>query len=172
MGTHAYILCHHGIKGMKWGVRRSEAELARARGETPKVSSSKSKKTGGIFQKKAKSQKSTAQNASKSKPKSKNISEMSDDELRSMVNRLQLEKQYRDLSPKQVSKGKAFYDKYVAPALADTVRNVAKDYLNKQLRDVLGLKNDNYLDTLQKEVKQLTLEAQKEKLLEDRKKKK
>lgn len=167
MGTNAYILCHHGIKGMKWGVRRSEAELARARGETPKITS-KTKKAGGIFQKKAKPQKPAAS----AKPKAKNISEMSDEELRSMVNRLQLEKQYRDLSPKQVSKGKAFYDKYVAPALADTVRNVAKDYLNKQLREVLGLKNENYLDTLQKEVKQLTLEAQKEKLLEERKKKK
>ena len=55
MGTTAYILCHHGIKGMKWGVRRSEAELARARGETPKTTS-KTKKAGGIFQKKAKSQ--------------------------------------------------------------------------------------------------------------------
>lgn len=167
MNVYGGTLSHHGIKGMKWGVRRSEAELARARGETPKTTS-KTKKVGGIFQKKAKPQKPAAS----AKPKAKNISEMSDEELRSMVNRLQLEKQYRDLSPKQVSKGKAFYDKYVAPALADTVRNVAKDYLNKQLRDVLGLKNENYLDTLQKEVKQLTLEAQKEKLLEERKKKK
>lgn len=167
MNVYGGTLSHHGIKGMKWGVRRSEAELARARGETQKTTS-KTKKAGGIFQKKAKPQKPAAS----AKPKAKNISEMSDEELRSMVNRLQLEKQYRDLSPKQVSKGKAFYDKYVAPALADTVRNVAKDYLNKQLRDVLGLKNENYLDTLQKEVKQLTLEAQKEKLLEERKKKK
>lgn len=167
MNVYGGTLSHHGIKGMKWGVRRSEAELAKARGETPKTTS-KTKKAGGIFQKKAKPKKPAAS----AKPKAKNISEMSDEELRSMVNRLQLEKQYRDLSPKQVSKGKAFYDKYVAPALADTVRNVAKDYLNKQLRDVLGLKNENYLDTLQKEVKQLTLEAQKEKLLEERKKKK
>ena len=26
-------LVHYGIKGMKWGVRRTEAQLARARGE-------------------------------------------------------------------------------------------------------------------------------------------
>lgn len=166
MNVYGGTLSHHGIKGMKWGVRRSEAELARARGESPKTSSAKSKKARGIFKKKSPATKS------ESKPKSKNISEMSDDELRRMVNRLQLEKQYRELSPKQVSKGKAFYDKYVAPAVADTARNVAKDYLNKQLREVLGLKNENYLDTLQKEVKKLTLEAQKEKLLEERAKKK
>ena len=27
-------LWHHGVKGMKWGIRRSKEELARARGET------------------------------------------------------------------------------------------------------------------------------------------
>lgn len=35
------------------------------------------------------------------------ISKMSDDELRRKINRMNLEKQYRDLSPKQVSKGQA-----------------------------------------------------------------
>lgn len=28
---------HHGIKGMKWGVRRSEAQLARAAGKKPRT---------------------------------------------------------------------------------------------------------------------------------------
>lgn len=36
-------LTHYGILGMKWGVRRTEAQLARARGES-KLSEDKKKK--------------------------------------------------------------------------------------------------------------------------------
>ncbi len=32
-------LWHHGVKGMKWGVRRSKEELAKARGETVETNS-------------------------------------------------------------------------------------------------------------------------------------
>lgn len=159
-------LVHYGIKGMRWGIRRTEAQLVRARGELPsqqKVAN----KPGGLFSKKKKT------TAKKEEPKKteKKISEMSDEELRAKINRLQLEKQYRDLSPKQVSKGRAFYEKNIAPALNETIKNIAKDYTNKKLREVLGLKNENYLDALQKEVKKLSLEAQREKFLEEKKKK-
>lgn len=159
-------LVHYGIKGMRWGIRRTEAQLARARGELPSQQKA-TNKPGGLFSKKKKT------TAKKEEPKKteKKISEMSDEELRAKINRLQLEKQYRDLSPKQVSKGRAFYEKNIAPALNETVKNIAKDYTNKKLREVLGLKNENYLDVLQKEVKKLSLEAQREKLLEEKKKK-
>ena len=51
-------------------------------------------------------------NVKTTKPKKKTLSEMSDDELRSAINRLQIEKQYKglvsQLNPQQESKAKAF----------------------------------------------------------------
>lgn len=77
---------HHGILGMKWGVRRTPAQLSRARGSSKKQSDSSNKKTA------------------------KN---MSDDELRRVVNRLQMERQYSQLSQSNVSKGKEYAQKVI-----------------------------------------------------------
>lgn len=121
-------LYHYGIKGMKWGVRRTEAQLARARGEqwNPLKKKTASTKT-----------------SSSSSGEKKKVSEMSDDELRRAVNRLQLEKQYRDLSPKSVSRGKRLFDtamKQVAiPAVTNASRSVLTDYIERELRKSTGL---------------------------------
>lgn len=72
-------LIHHGIIGMKWGVRRTPAQLSR---------------TGG---------KGKTDNTVK-----KDVKSLSDDELRKMVNRLQMERQYSQLSPSSISKGKQY----------------------------------------------------------------
>lgn len=77
---------HHGILGMKWGVRRTPAQLSRARGSSKQQSDSSNKKTA------------------------KN---MSDDELRRVVNRLQMERQYSQLSESNVSKGKEYAQKII-----------------------------------------------------------
>ena len=78
---------HHGILGMKWGVRRTSAQLSRARrGSSKQQSDSSNKKTA------------------------KN---MSDDELRRVVNRLQMERQYSQLSQSNVSKGKEYAQKVI-----------------------------------------------------------
>jgi Mg/Co/Ni transporter MgtE len=47
------------------------------------------------------------------KAKSKNVKEMSDDELRKVVNRLQMERQYSQLSEGSVSKGKEYTQKII-----------------------------------------------------------
>lgn len=78
-------LYHHGIKGMKWGVRRTEAQLARARGDSSDNNPAKKKKTA---------------------------SEMTDDELNTKIKRLELEKRYTELakavSPPKSTRGKDF----------------------------------------------------------------
>lgn len=81
---------HHGIKGMKWGVRRTEEELARARGHIEKQSklgrsSAKLKRTVEMD----------------------DPSKMTDEELRQKVNRMNLERQYKDLSASQINRGEA-----------------------------------------------------------------
>ena len=85
-----YELKHHGIKGMKWGVRRTEEELARARSHVNNTKSL-SRSTTKLRR--------TAEMEDPSK--------MSDEELRQKVQRMNLEKQYKDLSTSQVNKGEA-----------------------------------------------------------------
>lgn len=77
-------LTHYGILGMKWGVRRTPAQPARARGSSKRKSDNKKK-----------------------------VKSMSDDELRRVVNRLQMERQYSQLSQSNVSKGKEYAQKVI-----------------------------------------------------------
>lgn len=109
-------LAHYGIKGMKWGVRRTEAQLARARGNTT------SKKSESAVKKK-----------SSTSISNKKISEMSDEELNRIVNRLQLEKRYRDLNPEKVSAGKKFVNtvmnQVVVPAATEAGKQILKEYI-------------------------------------------
>jgi hypothetical protein len=74
-------LQHYGILGMKWGIRRR-------RSSGPDTSSDDHKVSRSI--------------------KAKKISEMSNEELKKLTTRLQLERQLKDLSAKDVSSGQKF----------------------------------------------------------------
>ena len=130
-------LMHYGVPGMKWGVRRTPAQLGRK-----KTSSSKS-----IFEKKKPKPKPKAKSESSKKetaPKPKSVKEMSDDELNSAIRRMQLEQTYASLSPKKVSTGKAvakrILNNIVVPAAEDVGRQMVKTALtragNKTLSEV------------------------------------
>lgn len=111
-------LIHYGVLGMKWGVRRTPEQLARVRGKTK---SSKQTKT------EPKKESTT--------PKRKSASELTDEELKKTVQRLQLEKQYNDLNPKTVSAGKKFVDtvmkQVITPAAIEVGKQITKDYMTK-----------------------------------------
>lgn len=80
------MLIHYGIKGMRWGVRRTEAQLARAGG----------KKTLSADEKEKASRKEDA----------KNRRTLSDSDLKKKIERLKMEKQFKDLTDEDVSPGK------------------------------------------------------------------
>ena len=83
-------LIHYGVLGMKWGVRRTPEQLARARRRSMTDESHKDYK-------KAHTRKS--------------VKSMSDAELRNRLNRLQMERQYSRLSESSVNKGKEYAKK-------------------------------------------------------------
>ena len=65
---------------------------------------------------------------------------MSDDEIRSKINRIKLEKELRSLSPKQVSKGRAFIDKVTKDIIAPAATDVAKQVVKSKLTDAANRK--------------------------------
>ena len=92
------ILQHYGILGMKWGIRRTPEQLARARGA---LSSAKKKVDAGV-------DKAVGRTASERKEINrrakvrKNVRTTSDEDLRKEVSRLELEKKYKELSAKDL----------------------------------------------------------------------
>ena len=59
---------------------------------------------------------SSGSSVSSSKPKKPSVKDMSDDDLKKAVNRLNMEKQYTKLTSEDVSRGKNFAKKYMAVA--------------------------------------------------------
>jgi signal recognition particle subunit SEC65 len=91
------VLEHYGIKGMKWGVRRTEEQLARARG---KRFGRKSKEPP------PQSEDAKRARASAEKVKKEGVSSLSNQELQQLNKRLNLEKNYSDLVNPKKGEGK------------------------------------------------------------------
>ena len=92
-------LQHHGIKGMKWGVRRTPEQLSRTKGRIDT--------TSGIV-KEAKNINDSVSNIRSTTAKKPDLSKMTDQELRDRVNRMNLEQQFSQLSSRKISKGEQY----------------------------------------------------------------
>lgn len=118
-------LYHHGIKGMKWGVRRTKTQLGYGNATSSRRKKNNSNSEVVVKGRKAVSNFSEKQKTKKSvTAKKKTVLDMSDEELRERISRLQLEKQYKDLmrsAQPQASKGKQF----VTSVLETSGKNIA-----------------------------------------------
>lgn len=122
---------HHGVKGMKWGVRRSDEELDRAAGRKPRDRS--------IFKKKAKEV--ASKSSSDSEPdKVKTIRDLSTNELQAVVNRIRLEQQYAEMTT--VKKDES----YIASFAKDLGKDLMRDVVRKRTVKLVGRSLDNRLE--------------------------
>lgn len=154
---------HYGIKGMKWGIRRTAEQLGhkiKSKFSRKKSSSDESgsqtssKKIRGSVTIKGTKQNPgttrTSDGSSLEERKQKvlesrsakelynNADLFTTQELQEAYNRLVLEKNIKNLSPKEVSKGQQMLNKYV-----DTAENISKflNSTNKVLSQVTRFKN-------------------------------
>lgn len=112
-------IAHYGVLGMKWGVRKYRSVSpgpAEQKKKKVRVKSAKPNKRAGVTR---------VPNTFKNKPSNRR---MSDAELRSKINRLQMEKQLKDLTaptPKA--------DKFVKQLLKDSGKQAVRTITSKAI---------------------------------------
>lgn len=109
-------LRHYGVLGMKWGVKRSQKQLAR-------------------IDKKAKKQGWSEDAESVAKIKTKKLNQMSNAELKKFNERKRLENEYKQLTKSQKSAGQKF--------ASEIGRELAKDYTKQGIKKGISWVTDN-----------------------------
>lgn len=171
-------LTHHGIKGMKWGIRNyqnKDGSLTPAGRKRYGSFADAIKKYNRKKQlKKAREAKAAKEAAAKQRAEDikqgrVKTKDMTTEELMEAKRRLEMERDYKklfdQLNPpdKVVEEGKSFakkmWDEAAKPALISAGKNLLTDALNKEVKKLVGDKADKAMEKLKKEADKLDLES-------------
>lgn len=156
-------LQHHGVKGQKWGVRRTPAQLGhkpagkkkKKKAKSPDVIDKAKAKIASVKKEHAKKQQAKAKAKAKAEAdkaaakeaeqkakaaaekekadRKKSPSDMTDEELRKAIVRAQMEDQYKALRPDEEDKAKAAVKKVVDQAIVPAAMNSGKRFIENAL---------------------------------------
>lgn len=133
------FLEHHGVKGQKWGVRRTPEQLGHKPSTRKRKTTSTTKSTAA---KKRKVRRKLSGLRKKKKVTTtkkvyRDAKSYTDEDLARAVRRLQLENQYnqlvRDVSKKQKSQGQKVVESLLNDVVVGAVKKTAKDTLSKEM---------------------------------------
>lgn len=123
------FLAHYGVKGMKWGVRKSTSSGGSSSSDSASPKGRKSTDAEGAPKgSRARDGRIKKGEVGKAIARPQNKHSMSDEELRQAINRINMERQFAQLTHKP-SKGDAA-KKYIADLLVDIGKQQAKTILN------------------------------------------